>query len=147
MLCRQLFAGSKCVHRPSGRAGPIHLAKALCVTSSPDRPHAQPSKVELSLQVAERQLGHGQDYLLGTELTLADFYLLPSTLSFSLTEEGRAIYPKYPAFSRWRGRMEALPSVRKLRAVLPPRTPIEHAREWALSQTEVLMGWLLNERL
>ena len=94
--------------------------------------HALP-KVELGLQVAERQLGHGQNYLLGAELTLADFYMLPSTFSLGLTEEGRAMYPKYPAFSRWRERMEALPSVRKLRAVLPPRTPIEHAREWAIS--------------
>jgi glutathione S-transferase len=90
-------------------------------------------KVELGLQVAERQLGHGQDYLLGAELTLADLYLLPSTFSFSLTEEGGAMYPRYPAFSRWRERMEALPSVRKLRAVLPPRAPIDHAREWARS--------------
>jgi glutathione S-transferase len=94
--------------------------------------HALP-KVELGLQVAERQLGHGQDYLLGSELSLADFYLLPSTFSFSLTDEGKAMYPKYPAFSRWRERMEALPSVRKLRSVLPPRAPIEHAREWAIS--------------
>jgi len=94
--------------------------------------HALP-KVELGLQVAERQLGHGQNYLLGGELTLADLYLLPSTFAFSLTAEGKAIYPKYPAFCRWRERMEALPSIRKLRAVLPPRTPIEHAREWAIS--------------
>jgi glutathione S-transferase len=94
--------------------------------------HALP-KVELGLQVAERQLGHGQDYLLGSELSLADFYLLPSTFSLGLTDEGRAMYPKYPAFSRWRERMEALPSVRKLRSILPPRAPIEHAREWAIS--------------
>jgi glutathione S-transferase len=94
--------------------------------------HALP-KVELGLQVAERQLGHGQNYLLGAELTLADFYMLPSTFSLGLTEEGRAMYPKYPAFLRWRERMEALPSVRKLRAALPARTPIEHAREWAIS--------------
>jgi glutathione S-transferase len=94
--------------------------------------HALP-KVELGLQVAERQLGPGQNYLLGGELTLADFYLLPSTFAFGLTEEGKAMYTKYPAFCRWRERMEALPSVRKLRAVLPPRTPIEHAREWAIS--------------
>jgi hypothetical protein len=26
-----------------------------------------------------------------------------------------------------------VPSVRKLRAALPPRSPIEHAREWAAS--------------
>jgi glutathione S-transferase len=90
-------------------------------------------KVELGLQVIERQLGHGQDYLLGSELTLADFYLLPSAFSFGLTEEGKAMYPKFPAFARWRERMDALPSVRKLRAAMPPRTPIEHARQWAVS--------------
>src|SRR5262245_23791761 len=94
--------------------------------------HALP-KVEIVLQGAERQLAHGKDYLLGSELTLADFYLLPSTFAFSLTEEGKAMYPKYPAFSRWRDRMEALPSVRRLRAALPLRAPIEHARAWAVS--------------
>src|SRR5215475_11464961 len=94
--------------------------------------HALP-KVELGLQVAERQLGHGKACLLGAEPTLADFYLLPSTFAFSLTEEGKVMYPKYPAFCSWRERMEALPSVRKYRAALPPRTPIEHAREWAVS--------------
>jgi len=94
--------------------------------------HALP-KVELGLRVVERQLGHGKDYLLGSELTLADFYLLPSTFALGLTEEGKTMYPKYPLFSRWREMMEALPSVRKLRAAMPPRTPIEHAREWAIS--------------
>jgi glutathione S-transferase len=94
--------------------------------------HALP-KVELGLQVLERQLGHGKAYLLGSELTLADFYLLPSTFALSLTEEGKVMYPKYPGFCRWREKMESLPSVRKLRAVLPPRAPIEHAREWAVS--------------
>jgi glutathione S-transferase len=94
--------------------------------------HALP-KVDLGLQVVERQLGHGRDFLLGSELTLADYYLLPSTFAFSLTEEGKTMYPKYSRFSRWRAMMEALPTVRKLRAALPPRTPIEHAREWATS--------------
>jgi len=94
--------------------------------------HALP-KVELGLQMVERQLGHGKDYLLSSQLTLADFYLLPSTFAFSLTEEGKTMYPKYPRFSRWREMMEALPTVRKLRAAMPPRTPIEHAREWAIS--------------
>jgi len=37
------------------------------------------------------------------------------------------------AFCRWRERMEALPTVKNLRATLPPRAPIEHAREWAIS--------------
>ncbi len=93
--------------------------------------HALP-KVEFALGVMERELSRGQDYLLG-ELTLADFFVLPSTFAFSLTEEGKAMYPKYPAFCRWRDRMENLPTTRKLRAILPPREPIEHAREWAHS--------------
>lgn len=94
--------------------------------------HALP-KVEAGLAVMERELSHGQDYLVGSELTLADFYLLPSTFAFSLTEEGRAMYPKFPAFSRWRERMENLATTKKLRAILPPRGPIPHAREWANS--------------
>jgi len=94
--------------------------------------HALP-KVELGLGVLERELSHGQDYLLGAELTLADFFILPSTFAFSLTEEGRKLYPKFPVFSRWRERMENLPTTKKLRAILPPREPIPHAREWANS--------------
>jgi glutathione S-transferase len=94
--------------------------------------HALP-KVELALGVMERELSHGQDYLLGPELTLADFYILPSTFAFALTDEGKAMYPKFPAFCHWRERMETLPTTRKLRASLPPREPIPHAREWATS--------------
>ena len=94
--------------------------------------HALP-KVELALGVMERELSHGQDYLLGPELTLADFFMLPSTFAFSLTEDGRAMYPKFPAFCRWRERMENLPTTKKLRSTLPPREPIWHAREWANS--------------
>ena len=94
--------------------------------------HALP-KVELGLGVLERELSHGQDYLVGSELSLADFFLLPSTFAFSLTEEGRQLYPKYPAFCRWRERMENLPLTKKYRASMPPRAPILHAREWATS--------------
>jgi glutathione S-transferase len=94
--------------------------------------HALP-KVELALGVMERELAHGQDYLLGSEVTLADFFMLPSTFAFSLTEEGRAMYPKFPAFCRWRERMQNLPATGKLMASLPPRDPIWHAREWANS--------------
>jgi glutathione S-transferase len=94
--------------------------------------HAMP-KVARGLEVIENALGHGADYLLGNELTLADFFLLPSTFAFGLTDEGKAIYGRYPAFSRWRARMEALPTVKSFRASLPPRDPIEHARKWAVS--------------
>jgi glutathione S-transferase len=94
--------------------------------------HALP-KIEVALQVAEQQLAHGRDYLLGAELTLADFYLLPCTYSFSFAPEAKATYPRFPAFNAWRERMDGLPAIKKLRAVLPPRAPIEHAREWAVS--------------
>ncbi|MDT4737242.1 glutathione S-transferase family protein [Bradyrhizobium sp. WYCCWR 12699] len=94
--------------------------------------HALP-KVETVLAVLERELVDGRQYLIGSELSIADFFLLPSTFAFSLTEEGRRLYPKYPAFCRWRQRMESLPTTQKLRAILPPREPIQHAREWAKS--------------
>jgi glutathione S-transferase len=87
----------------------------------------------VALTVAERELAHGKDYLLGPDLSLADFYLLPSTYSFSFAPEAKALYAKYPAFGRWRERMEGSPTVKNLRAALPPRAPIEHAREWAVS--------------
>ena len=38
--------------------------------------HALP-KIEVGLAVLERELGHGKDHLLGSDLTLADFYVLP----------------------------------------------------------------------
>ena len=94
--------------------------------------HALP-EVERALEVLERVLGHGGDYLLGSELTLADFFMLPATYAFGLTDEGKVMYPRYPAFSRWRAGMEALPSVKRFRAALPPRDPIQHARKWAVS--------------
>ena len=91
--------------------------------------HALP-KVEIGLMAAERQLAHGAKFLLGNELSIADFYLLPSTFAFSLTAEGQAMYPKFPAFCRWRERMDNLPATQKVRAAVQ-RLPIEHAREWA----------------
>lgn len=94
--------------------------------------HALP-KIEVGLQVAERQLSHGRGFLLGSEVTLADYYLLPSTFSFGFTPEGKAMYPGFPAVQAWRERMELLPTVRAFRAGQPPRTPIEHARKWAVS--------------
>jgi glutathione S-transferase len=90
-------------------------------------------KVELALSVMERELEHRAPYLLGSELSLADFYMLPSTFAFGLTDEGQSMYRKFPKFSEWRARMEDLPTTKKLRASMPPRAPIQHAREWAVS--------------
>ncbi|MBR0715917.1 glutathione S-transferase family protein [Bradyrhizobium liaoningense] len=93
--------------------------------------HALP-KVDTALRVVERELAHGKDFLLGDQLSIADFYLLPSTFAFSLTAEGQAMYPKFPAFCRWRERMDNLPATQKVRAAVQ-RLPIGHAREWANS--------------
>jgi len=93
--------------------------------------HALP-KVETALAVAERELAHGKSFLLGEEISIADFYLLPATFAFSLTAEGQAMYPKFPAFCRWRERMDNLPATQKVRASVQ-RLPIAHAREWANS--------------
>ena len=94
--------------------------------------HALP-KIEVGLQVVERQLADGRPYLVGADPTIADYYLLPSTFSFARTDEGKAMYPGYLVFSAWRERMEALPTVRRFRAAQPPYGPIEHARKWAVS--------------
>jgi glutathione S-transferase len=94
--------------------------------------HALP-KIEVGLQVVEKQLSHGQDFLLGGKVTLADYYLLPSTFSFSRTDEGKAMYQKYPVFSGWRERMEGLSTVQRLRRATADLPPIEHARKWAVS--------------
>jgi glutathione S-transferase len=94
--------------------------------------HALP-KIETGMQVMQRQLSHGKGFLLGGEVGLADYYLLPSTFSFNRTPEGRAMYADFPAVREWRERMEALPTVERFRAAQPPTVPIEHARKWAVS--------------
>jgi len=94
--------------------------------------HALP-KIEVGLQVAERQLSHGQGFLLGGEVGLADYYLLPSTYAFGFAPEAKAMYADFPAVREWREKMEALPTVQRFRAAQPPRGPIEHARKWAIS--------------
>jgi glutathione S-transferase len=94
--------------------------------------HALP-KIEVGLQVVERQLSHGEGFLLGGEVTLADYYLLPSTFSFGRTPEGKTMYASFPVVQAWRERMEALPTVRRLREATADLPPIEHARKWAVS--------------
>ena len=92
--------------------------------------HALP-KIEVGLQVVENQLSHAQGFLLGDEVTLADYYLLPSTYSFGRTPEGKTMYARFPVVQAWRERMEVLPTVQRLRAGQPQIwPPIEHARKW-----------------
>jgi glutathione S-transferase len=86
--------------------------------------------VRRALEVMERELADGRPFIVGDVLTMADFFLLPSLFAFALTPEGRTMMPQFPAVVRWDARMDALPSVARFNAALPPRRPIEHAREW-----------------
>ena len=87
-------------------------------------------KIERALGVMERELDVGGPFLVGEDLTLADFYMVPCMTSLARTAEGTAMLTRHPQVSAWRERMEKLPSVQRFRAVQPPRKPIEHARRW-----------------
>jgi glutathione S-transferase len=90
-------------------------------------------KVEVCLQVLERELSSGMEFLLGRQLSLADFFMLPIIHGFSFALEAQAIYPNFSSICAWRERMESLPTMKRFRAAQPPRGPIEHARRWAVS--------------
>ncbi len=91
-------------------------------------PHAKEA-----LEVMERELSDGRPFIVNGKQTLADFFLMPTLYAFSLTPAGKEMRPLFPKVQAWSERMEALPSVKKFRASLPPRGPILHAREWATS--------------
>ena len=95
--------------------------------------HALP-KVEVGLQVLERQLAHGKNYLSGRRSHACGF-LSACRARFPSASRRKArpcipsIRPSAGGGRRWR---RCRPS-RSFRASLPPRGPIEHAREWAVS--------------
>jgi glutathione S-transferase len=94
--------------------------------------HAMP-KVEICLEVLERELSRSREFLLGPQLSLADFFMLPIIHGFGFSPEAQARYPNLPSICAWRERMENLPTLKRFRAAQPPRAPIEHARKWAVS--------------
>lgn len=87
-------------------------------------------KIEQCLDVLEAALAGGEGFLVGGQLTLADFFLYPSIFALNLTEEGQTLLPKRPAARDWLSRMDGLASVKRFRAALPHPAPIEHARTW-----------------
>jgi glutathione S-transferase len=95
--------------------------------------HALP-KIEVALQVMERQLSHGQGFLLGGEVSLADYHLLPSTYFFGLTARGQGDVRRRAGGA---GMARANGGVADGAAFSPthpnPWPPIEHARKWAVS--------------
>jgi glutathione S-transferase len=94
--------------------------------------HAMP-KVKVCLDVLERALADSNEFLLGRNVSLADFYMLPIIHGFGFSPEAQAMYPKLPAIRAWRERMEALPTMQRFRGAQPPRGGIEHARRWVES--------------
>ena len=91
--------------------------------------HAMP-KVKTCLEVLERELSQSGAFLLGHELSLADYFMLPIIHGFGFSPEAQQMYPQLPSICAWRERMEALPTMKRFRAAQPPRGPIEHARHW-----------------
>jgi glutathione S-transferase len=87
-------------------------------------------KVIQAQEVMEQELSDGRPFIVGDEITMADYFLLPTLFAFSLAPEGKQILPKFPRIVAWDNRMDALPSVLAFNAKQPPRKPIEHAREW-----------------
>jgi len=87
-------------------------------------------KARRALEVMEQELSDGRQFLVGDAVTMADFFLLPTLFALALTPEGRELLPSFPAVVAWDNRMDALPSVVRFNATLPPRAPIQHAREW-----------------
>ncbi len=93
--------------------------------------HALP-RIAMALDVMERELEQEREYLIGDQLTLADFFMLPTMTGMSLTPEGQEMLKTRPRIGAWRARMEAQPAVIKVRASVAPHIgkPVEHARQW-----------------
>ena len=92
-------------------------------------------RIAVALDVMERELVQGDGFLVGDRPTLADFFLLPSLTTLSLTPEGPGMLAKTPRIGEWRARMQSLPSVMKVQATVAPHIgkPVEHARAWVTS--------------
>ena len=92
-------------------------------------------KIAVGLDVMESAFSHAGDYLVGDQPTLADFFMLPTMTTLSLTPEGHSLLARKPRIAAWRARLEALPSVMKVRSMVAPHIgkPVEHARAWVTS--------------
>lgn len=92
-------------------------------------------RVANALDILERELADGRGFIVGDQLTLADFYMTPTLTGLGFTPEGAKMLATKPAINAWCARMDALPSVQAVRAMVAPHIgkPVEHAREWANS--------------
>ena len=91
-------------------------------------------KIAVGLDVMENDLDAGRKFLVDGRPTLADFFMLPTMTSLSLTPEGQQMLSSKPRIAAWRAAMEALPSVIAVRAMVMPHVgkPVEHARQWVV---------------
>lgn len=89
-------------------------------------------KIATGLDVMERELGQDRAFLVDDRPTLADFFMLPTLTTLSLTPEGQKMLAGKPCIAAWRERMDSLPSVIVVRAMVMPHLgkPVEHARAW-----------------
>ena len=78
--------------------------------------------------------------MVGDDISMADYFLLPTLFAFGLAPEGKQSLPKFPGVVAWDNRMDALPTVVAFNAKLPPRTPIQHAREWVSPMTTLYVA-------
>ncbi|HYD89657.1 MAG TPA: glutathione S-transferase family protein [Vitreimonas sp.] len=92
-------------------------------------------RIRTALDVMERELQHGREFLITSEPTLADYALLPCMTTLSMTPEGADMLMSRNLIMRWRSRMEALPAAIHVRAEVAPHVamPVEHARTWVNS--------------
>jgi glutathione S-transferase len=63
---------------------------------------------------AIESLAADSPYLLGSETSIADFYLIPISIYLSQTPEFEVITAQTPKLRRWRDEFSQLPSVKKL---------------------------------
>ncbi len=87
-------------------------------------------EIRRALAVLEQHLAANRSFLADDAPSLADYFMLPSLTALGFTDEGRDMLAQTPAVARWLAAMAALPAVQRLRAMLPPPVPIEHARHW-----------------
>ncbi len=66
----------------------------------------------LQMRLIDEAVAEG-GFLVGSEMTLADSFLLPQLLFFTRTPEGSALLARSPAASEWLSRMQARPSYAK----------------------------------
>lgn len=83
------------------------------------------------MNVLDRTLGAGTGFLAGPSVSIADYFMLPSLIALSMTDEGREILSGAPATVDWIALMAIQPAVVAVGEAMPPKAPIEHARRWA----------------